>query len=251
MRIGGGGGDRDLALTAALAAIAFAVLVLPLSHWLQAVLALPLLLVLPGYALGAAIFPPGFITREERWVFTITFSIVAVVLGGLVLQLFVDLDRGVWIALLPTLTLGSCAVAFVRRGPRRHTRGRPIVLSPSLTAALLAAAAICAVAVAVASDGAGEQLARSHFSTIWVLPTDKSEEELEVNVENHEGRTVHYTVRVGSLQRVEQEWTFVLPSGGSWSERMPSSSFGLATFAALYRGETLFRRVSYQPRVVR
>lgn len=252
MRLRGGDRDRDLALTAALAIFALFVLALPLPHWLQAVLALPLVLILPGYALGAAIFPPDFITREERWVFTIAFSIVAAALGGIVLQLFVDLGRGVWIALLLVLTLGCCAVALVRRGPRRRgARGRPLTLSPLLAAALLAAAAICAVAIAVASNGAGDQLARSHFSSLWLLPADRSEEELAVGVENHEGRAVRYTLRVGSLQRVEEEWSLSLEAGETWSARVPASRLGVASFAALYRGKTLYRRVSLQPGAVR
>jgi uncharacterized membrane protein len=251
MKLRGGDRDRDLAVTTALAMIALVVLVLPLPHWLQAAFAL-ILLILPGYALAAAIFPPGFITKEERWVFTIAFSIVTAALGGVVLQLFVDLGRGVWIVLLLMLTLGLCAVALRRRGPRRRAvRGRPLTFNPSLTATLLAATAICAVAIAVASDGASDQLARSHFSSLWLLPTDAEESELSVNVENHEGRTVHYTVRVGSLQQVDREWAFVLRSGESWSARVPAARFGLASFASLYRGKALFRRVSFQPRVVR
>lgn len=244
--------DRDLVLAAGLAGLALAILVLPLPHFLQAIAALPLVLILPGYALAAAIFPPGFVTREERWVFTIAFSIVAAVLGGLVLQLLLDLGRGVWIGLLVVVTLGFCALASARRGPIRKSAPRPLAAPvPALPLALLAAAAICAIAVAVASHSAGEQLARSHFSSLWLLPSDRSEKALEVSIENHEGRTVHYTLRVGSLQQVERQWTIDLESGASWSAAVPESPFGAAVFAALYRGKTLFRRVSFQPPVIR
>src|SRR4029079_2686500 len=76
---------------------------------------LPLVLFVPGYAVAAALFPPGFVTRDERAALTVAFSVGAWALIGLVLQIFINLDRGVWLAMLLLVTLTGVVLAQMRR----------------------------------------------------------------------------------------------------------------------------------------
>ena len=70
-----GGMRRDLTLVVALACLAFVAALLSAPVLLRAVLLVPLVLVLPGYALAAALFPPGTVSPAERGVYSVGLSI--------------------------------------------------------------------------------------------------------------------------------------------------------------------------------
>src|SRR5260370_13244709 len=80
------------------------------------ILTLPLVLVLPGYALMASVFPKRSLGAVECLVFSLGLSLVIVVLGGLVLNWTpFGLRASSWSLLLGSITLGACAVALARR----------------------------------------------------------------------------------------------------------------------------------------
>ena len=80
------------------------------------ILTLPLVLVLPGYALIAAMFPKQALGGAERAVFSLGLSLVIVILGGLVLNwTSFGLHASSWAVLLACITLGASAVALIRR----------------------------------------------------------------------------------------------------------------------------------------
>src|SRR6266852_7191599 len=80
------------------------------------ILTLPLVLVLPGYALMASVFPRRSLGAVECLVFSLGLSLVIVVLGGLVLNWTpFGLRASSWSLLLGSITLGACAVALARR----------------------------------------------------------------------------------------------------------------------------------------
>jgi len=98
----------DLALVAALAVVAFVIAVATPSG--LAVVRLPaaiaLVVVLPGYALAAAILPPA---RTAEWVVvSLALSIAATILVGLLLELVgAHLTTAPWMGLLAALTLAA------------------------------------------------------------------------------------------------------------------------------------------------
>jgi uncharacterized membrane protein len=246
-------GDRDLAVVAGIAAVAAVAVLLPAPHWLRTIVVLPLALACPGYAIACAIFPPTFISGEERGIFSISFSIAGIALGGLLLQLVFPLERGVSLALLLALTWGGCLVAARRRRMFELTDAttpRLAIGLPVLAAALLAIG-IGIAALVVATNGAERQLASSRFTSLWMVPS-KGERagDIAIGVVNHEGRTVGYHLRVGSVARVERRWSFDLESGESWEQTVSSPAGGAegGLFASLYRGSTLYRRVAIKPR---
>ena len=77
----------DLALVCALALAALILALLGTSSpMLQLLLGLPLVLVLPGYALTAALFPHGALGGADRALFTLGLSLCAAILCGFVLN---------------------------------------------------------------------------------------------------------------------------------------------------------------------
>jgi Protein of unknown function (DUF1616) len=249
--------DRDLAVVAALVLAGLAVTVVPLPDWLRAAVFLPVVLILPGYALTAALFPPGFITEAERAVLTIALSIGGWTLGGLALQVVIGLDRAAWMALLFVLSLVAVAVAQGRRGTAPADSGRPAwslpPFEPRIVGAVLAAVAISTVAIAVASGSARRQLDRVHFSAIWIVPSESptlsAGSDLTVGVQNHEGRALPYRLRVSQDGRTVREWQIRVRDGATWRVglRRPAGK-GKPLTAELFSGATIYRRVALEAR---
>lgn len=221
--------SADLLAVAGLAAIsALAALASPPS-WLEAVMLLPLALALPGYALAAAFFPPGTIPVAQRFVHSFVLGVSAAGIG-LLLQLFVALDRTAWATLLLGLTLAACAVALSRRWAaapaKRRAPGRPrLPLLAALIAALGLAGAGASVAIAV--DGVREQQSRQVFASLWAAPAhEEAAAPVEVGVRNHGGPS-DYKLAVSVAGKVVQtlparlggrpEWQTVLAPPVTWS----------------------------------
>jgi hypothetical protein len=224
--------------------------------WLAAAVLLPLVLVLPGYALAAALFPPGTIDRDLRIVLVVALSICATALSGTVLQLFVDLSRGVFAASLATLTIGAALVARrerARRPSRPISRGRLPHLPPAGLLAMVAAIAISAVAIAIATAGANRQLNASHFSALWLVPQGApgfppNGPPVIVGVSNREGRETGYQLSLRRGTSTLRVWRFRLAAGDEWDATLPASELRGAgpLVARLDRGGTVHRRVALE-----
>lgn len=244
--------NRDLAAVGALVVLAVVVAVLPAPDWLRAAIALPVVLLCPGYALACALFPPKFISRDERGIYAVAFSIAGIALAGLVVQLAFDLNRTTWLVVLVLLTWGGCAVAALRRPLREETpRRASLRISVPIVLAALVVLALGIAAIAVATRGEDHQFASTHFTSLWIVPAKgagPNPRALTVGVENHEGRALPYTLQVGSAARVESRWRLDLGAGESWQRRIaaPPGAFSRRAFASLYRGRTLYRRVAIE-----
>ncbi len=193
---------RDLALVVALACLAFVAALLTPPIWLRAPLLVPLVLVLPGYALAANLFPPRSVSPAERGVYAVGLSIAVAAAGGLLIQLVIGLDRDVWAALLAVVTVTAGLRGLRGEDGRRVAALSPSQLPRSLPIALavfLAAAVIAAMAIASAGDGLREAQAKIHFTDFWMLPEGDSgasttSATLAVGLRSHEGRSTRYTL---------------------------------------------------------
>src|SRR5215831_9505820 len=107
--------DIIVVVTITIVAVALA-FVLPSDRVPGRILTLPLVLVLPGYALTSALFPRRTLGVPEHLVFSLSLSMVIVILGGLALNWTpFGLRASSWAVLLGGITLGASVVAFVRR----------------------------------------------------------------------------------------------------------------------------------------
>lgn len=248
----------DLVAVAAIALAGLLATAIPFPDWIRTVFLLPLALFLPGYAVAAALFPPGFVTRDERAVFVVAFGIVASALGGLLLQVFARLDRASWLVLLLVIALGACAVALWQRrelpgGPAPAPRWRLPRPDPVVAVAAIAAALVAAGALAIASGGAERKLDGTHFSALWLTPRESGpgtlRGALSVGVQNHEAGESGYRLQLAQDGTTIRQWRFRLPQGQIWQMPIPAAEIeGTGPVVALlFRHDRPYRRVAIEP----
>jgi len=108
----------DLQVTASAAVVCALALLAPLPP-VRVSAGLLLVLVLPGYALTAALLPRRSLGRPELALCVLGLSLAVAALGGLLLNFAGHLSRPSWDSLLSVVTVGCCAIA----GRRRTTDG--------------------------------------------------------------------------------------------------------------------------------
>ncbi|HXR29788.1 MAG TPA: DUF1616 domain-containing protein [Solirubrobacterales bacterium] len=216
----------DLRLACGLAAIGLIGTLVSPGGWLQAVLLSPLVLVATGYAITAALFPPGATEREDRYVHVFVFSVSAAALGGLLVQFAVDLDRAAWIAISTIVTFGASAIAARRRQttPIQRRRSAPLRAPAGALWAVgfLAALVIAGAAVAIATDGVHEQQSRQRFASLWGLPVGTG---IEAGVWNHGGPTT-YRLDLSDGDELLESLRLRLSTHERWSKRLGATVAG-------------------------
>jgi uncharacterized membrane protein len=190
---------------------------------------LPLVFVLPGYALSAALFPPGTIGRDLRLVLTVVLSLAAIALGGLLLHLVAVIERGTFVGMLAAVTLVATAVALNgRQGTWSDRSPRPRWPHPPIgvTLALAAAIGLAGVAIAIASAGAHRQIDEVHFTSLWLVPQGGTrlppdEPPVLVGIANQEGKAVEYRLAVRQEGTEIGTWRVRLGDGREWETTIP------------------------------
>lgn len=247
----------DLLAVAVLALVAAFAALLPLPGWLQFVLLAPLALVLPGYALSAALFPPRTLPTVERCVYVFVLSLSTAAIGGIVVQLVFSLDRALWVLLEVAVTLGAVAVALRRRAllpiqvqedePSDKAAARRYRPRPLLILGLAAAAALAIFAVASASDGVHEQRARQVFASLWAVPVGGESGKpvpVRVGVWNH-GAPSSYSLQVSANGKVLGHLPVRLETRQKWEKTLtppPDAATGDLELT-LFHGGTSYRKV--------
>jgi uncharacterized membrane protein len=242
---------RDLAFVVGLACVGLLAALLPAPVWLRAALLIPLVLVLPGYALTANLFASGSIGASERLIYTLALSIAVTALGGLLTQIVLDLGRDVWAALLSLVTIGAGVRALISRtdpGP-----SRPRVSWRLLPAGLVfvLAAAIAAFAIVSADHGLHNAQAKIRFTSFWLLPGrfTASMATLAVGLRSHEGERTGYTLQLSREGHPLLTRTLVLNGGEKWERSLNLSTSGAdaPVIATLSREGIPYRHLDVTP----
>jgi uncharacterized membrane protein len=246
---------RDLVLVSALAIAALVVALLPVATWLSAVLLLPLVLFLPGYALAASFFAPRTVGRIERAIYAVALSIAVVAVGGLLIQLVLGLSRDPWVVFLAMVTLG--AALWAHRKHPVEPLVRPAGISPVLPVAILAfalAGVIAGLAIASAGSGLREAQAKIRFTDFWLVPAGADslapgEETLEVGLHSHEGRPVRFGLQISSAGQILLSRSLSLRAGETWEHTLAvtEASPGVPVIATLSREGKGYRRLDLVP----
>jgi len=158
---------------------------------LRVLFTLPLILVLPGYALVAAVFPRRLPRPTEHLVMTLALSLATTAVVGLLLNWSVPgLTDWTWLVVLPGITWGACLIAAVRRALVMPNTVSFRLLPLRRYVALIAVMACFGVtAVALARQGEASQ-PRASFSALSVIrQTDNA---LEISVLNEEQAATSY-----------------------------------------------------------
>lgn len=249
----GSRGNRDLALvaTASLLTLVFVAL-RPFDGLLEGLLLMPAVLFVPGYAIAAALFPAATLSRPERLAYSVAFSVGAAALGGLVWQLAFGLGPFAWASILAAITLGACEVARRRRATlpaerRKRLPRRPRLDAPT-TLAIVAAAILTVVAVRTAIAGEQDQRSESHFTALWIVPSDEGSGDIEIGLSNHQGAVHDYRLVVTGAGRVLRDWEGRLGSRRQGRLLLDPASFppGTRLVATLFRDGARYRRVELQ-----
>jgi hypothetical protein len=222
--------------------------IIPAPDWLRVPLLAALVLVLPGYAIAAACFGPRDLPPAERSVYVVAFSIATAALGGLALQVVLALGRVHWVIFLAAVTAGATIVARARGTPINSTPRRTPSMNPFAVAGLIVAACLAVASIAIATDGAREQRAESHFTSLWALPEGGLDAlataPLAIGVHNHEGAATRYLLVVTRDDRTELRRRRTLESNEAWRLVLPPPpDAGGAIRVSLYRGGDLYRQV--------
>jgi uncharacterized membrane protein len=242
----------DLIAVILLAVLGLLLALMPGGGWPQGVILALLAVVLPGYALAAALFPFRAIPAAERAVYTFALGIAIPGLGGVLTQILFNLDRGVFAGLLAGVTLVACWVAGRRRAslpaPLPWPSIRPPRFAPLGLVAFLLAGGIAAGALSLAVRNSEESLADAHFSELWALPTaggSSGGRTVSIGVGNHEGQVVAYSLLATQGEEVVGHWRLRLQRGAHWRTRLhvsqPPSSKPLRV--TLRRGGRIYRDV--------
>jgi uncharacterized membrane protein len=232
------------AATAAAAAAVVAVWSIP-DHLvvLRAVLAVALVLVLPGYALTAALFPTRSLGLPERLLLAVALSVSIAIVGGLVLNgVAIRLHERSWVTLLASVTTAAALVATFRSrdaAPRSQPRewARP-------SAYQLAAFAVALLLLGGATALGRAPLRAKHvagYTALWLVQSDG---DLALGVRSGEQGATSYRVEMRVHDLVTRRWSFRLTPGKTWQLRVRRPGQG-PVVASLYRGHgsQVYRRV--------
>lgn len=249
-------GHRDLEWSS-IAAIVCA-LVAALVPWeiVRIVAALPLTLFLPGYAIVAVAFGSSELALPKRLTLSVGVSLMTLVLGALVLNVFpFGIRTASWAVLLPLVVTAACRGAALRRGrPQSRQRRRSPLASfrPSRGAvAMLAAAIVIMGAALVLAQKPQSAKNAEGFTALWMLPTDSKEDAVRVGVISSEQGPASYrlTVKVGRKSQ-SQNYRVKLDPGEeeSFEVEVPRGpGVRRHVVASLYREDKpqhLYRRVT-------
>jgi hypothetical protein len=187
---------------------------------IQMILALPLVLILPGYAISAALFPQRSIGFADRLLLVAGLSIAATVITGIGLYLtHWGLTRLPWGLTLSAIVLVFSLAAGWRR--RRDVTGssQPLKLG-------LKPVQILQILLAVVTAGAAVRIASIEqppagilgYSSLWMVPASNSSlTPLKIGVSSQEFTPQSYNLQLSVDAQVVKEWQGInLNPGAKW-----------------------------------
>lgn len=188
------------------------------------IFALPLVLVLPGYALLSALFFRQTFSITERLLYSPGISLAIVISGGLVLNVTpTGFSADSWALLLGCVTLAACIVALVRRRGQSASPSRYFTFSHSgftfRQGVLLGLASVIVCgAIAVSIIGA-EQQPYPGFTQLWILPVQgaSAKNSVLLGVKNMEHAEMTYLLEVNVDGKLVKTWpSIALKQSESW-----------------------------------
>jgi uncharacterized membrane protein len=188
---------RDLNAAAAAALVAAALVAVPFEP-VRIVGALPLALLLPGYAITAATFAGRRIPGAQLLLLTLALSLSTLALGSLLLNAPSEgLTRLSWTVFLVVVVLAGCAIAARRRtapanGAMRIVRPQLGIAQVALAAGgvlALVAAFWLALTVLPAKDAIG-------YTRLWMLPGPGAGRTVRIGVQSEEQHALSYELKV-------------------------------------------------------
>jgi Protein of unknown function (DUF1616) len=189
--------DRDLRLVLSATIVCVAVVLAVPTTAVRAVFAVPLCLVLPGYALTAAVFARQRVRAAQTLMLALALSLASLALGSLLLEVLPGgLRIGSWALLIALVVLAATIVAAVRRVPGSAPSPRRPPTPPRLRdAVLLLIGLLSASAALVVSRIPLPAHNAVGYTELWMLP---------------HGTPQAPAVRIGVLSAEQHQTTYLL-----------------------------------------
>jgi len=235
-----GAARSDMALVSALALLA-CVVCLAVPHGLALVrvpLALPLVVVLPGYATVSALFAPGAVGTPERILLSLALSIVAAILAGLAVDAAgLKLLATPWIEILAVITLVAAATAIAREHERPLSLPRRrLALRAHEWLALAGALLLLAAAAAIGFRPLPPPAKTQGTVDFGLLEAPGARTAVCVSVINEEFHVSSYRVVVSVAGRANRTLTTArLAPGATWNRQVAVGPGFPDVRATLYR----------------
>lgn len=200
-----------------LAAVALGVIAIAIVTGTNSFIGALLALVLPGYAIFAAISSRGGTAASERVLFSLGLSFITTALGAIVLHLT---PLGVvplgWLALLGGVT----ATGLIVTAMRESLPSVPIKIE-RLPALLFAIAIIIVVAAGFAARTGADDDPSASVMQLWMLPIGSGIPQLEVGLRSSEGG--RYRLEIWRGTKKYREWSPIsLSPGQLWRQAVPT-----------------------------
>jgi uncharacterized membrane protein len=245
-------GHRDLRLVVALSVVCAAVaLVIPFEA-VRIAAAVPLCLVLPGYAVVSAAFGSRQLERGRFAALTLGMSLATLVLCALVLNYMPGGIRDVtWAAILVLVVTAASRWAAIHRSPGKTVvrGGRPLRVRRR-DALMLGGGGLAAIVALIVSATVYPAPDAIGYTRLWMLPT-ASGSAARVGVGSNEQRPQSYLLRVRLGGRELLHSSLSLDPGEERVMRVPIGPVPggepRRLTASLYRKgrpEVLYRRVT-------
>jgi uncharacterized membrane protein len=208
----------DLGLVVALTLLAAAATLLPGSLVVvRAVLALPLVLALPGYALTRAMLRLDELRGTELLIVSVALSIMVTVFAALAMQAAgVRLEERQWMAAIAVVTIAAAAIG-ISRGQAHRVVLPHVSLRWREASAIAGAIVLLIAAAALGFTPLSAPKGTVVVSGVWILP-GAGDNSADFGVINDETRARRYTVELTVAgQRARTFGPFELEPGGTWS----------------------------------
>jgi uncharacterized membrane protein len=235
--------SRRLQLFAVMVVAEVALLVTSVT-WVDAVAAIPLVLVIPGMAiLGSLESDRPRLPFGDAFIWSVVMSFGSAVAGGLVLNLLGGLTRRNWLiytALVVTIATfvsvrttvayglddegaeATAGIAVVHR-----TKGSVGRVNFSLRNLATALVGVVVLGASFALSYQSAASTRERFTQLWLIPSGPtpavSRTQAKLGMQNHEGASERYTVALfeGSGTTATTTWTLTLDDGATWTHSIP------------------------------
>lgn len=187
---------RALKITFTWTVLTIALTLLPHIHPLvKTLFALPLVFILPGYALTAAWFPRERLGGAETLTLSLGLSFGVTIAGGLVLNATAwGLAPLTWTIWLGGVTLLGVGVAARRGAMTPPARVCGFASSVGSISAFALSALIVVGALMLATMSA--QSASAQFTQLWMRPSASARAAFEIGIGNFEARAMTYRLQV-------------------------------------------------------
>lgn len=209
---------------------------------LRVMVALPLVLVLPGYAMTTVLWSQRMLRGAERLLFSVGLSISVVILSGLVLNLTPwGLQASSWAVMLGGITVGASVGGWLRWRKDVAVPAVPLGVGVNLREGLMLALAAVGMITAVGmARSPAPQQGLQGYTVLWMLPVnDRNQHAVRVGIHSMEFSTTAYRLDLEVNNQVVRQWTSIeLRTGEKWENvvELPAEQLNAKEVeAVLYR----------------